>query len=258
MTVDFGRTADDYAAHRAAFAPALFERLRRDFGIGRPGQSVLDLGAGTGLLARGLATAGCDVIQLDVSPELLSRSGSAQRVVGRAEALPFGNNSFDVVAAAQCWHWFDRSRAPVEISRVLRHGGTLAVVYQTYVPLPGSVAEATERLILRHRPGWRHANSAGVNGQVLRDVQAAGFVGIESFSFDVEVAFTRERWRGFVRTTSAVGASMPAEQLRRFDDEHEAMLRRDWPDTLVIPHRVFAAVARKPAKPIMPEGVTPS
>jgi hypothetical protein len=102
-------------------------------------------------------------------------------------------------------------------------------------------------LILRHRPGWRHANSTGINGQVLRDMQASGFVEIESFSFDVEIPFSREAWRGFIRTTSPIGASMTPEQVERFDSEH-AKLLEGLPQPLVIPHRVFAAVATKRQK----------
>jgi hypothetical protein len=151
------------------------------------------------------------------------------------------------VTVAQCWHWFDRELAPREIFRVLRPTGSVAVVYQTHIPMPGSVAEATEQLILKHRPGWRHANSTGLNGQVLRDLQACGFIGIESFSFDIKANLTREQWRGFIRTTSPVGASMSPDQIERFDREHEALLG-NWPEILAIPHRVFAAVARKPAQ----------
>ena len=53
MRIDFGRTTDDYAAHRVEFAPELFDRLQR-LGAGLAGQRVLDLGAGTGLMARPL------------------------------------------------------------------------------------------------------------------------------------------------------------------------------------------------------------
>jgi len=111
--------------------------------------------------------------------------------------------------------------------------------------MPGSIAETTERLILKHRPGWRHANSTGLNGQVLRDLQAGGFIRIETFSFDIDVPLTREQWRGFIRTTSPVGASMSPEQIARFDRDHETVLE-DSPAMLMIPHRVFAAIARKP------------
>jgi hypothetical protein len=153
------------------------------------------------------------------------------------------------VTAAQCWHWLDRTQAPREIYRVLRPGGFVAGIYQTYIPLPGSVAEATEKLILQHCPNWRHTNSTGINGQLLRDLQISGFENIESFSFDVDIAFTPDAWRGYIRTTSPVGPSMSAAQLEQFDREHAEMLRT-WPASPTIPHRVFAAVARRPGRAV--------
>jgi len=240
--IDFGKTAADYARYRPAFSPRLFDRLG-DFGIGTSGQMILDVGAGTGLLGSRFCELGARVTSLDVRLELIQQA-SHRRIAGRAEAIPFADGSFDVVSAAQCWHWFDRTLAPLEIHRVLRRAGEVAVIYQTYVPLPGTAAEATEQLMLQHRRGWRHANSTGVNGQVLRDLQISGFEAIESFSFDVTIRFTRGSWRGFIRTTSAVGASMSGERLARFEAEHESLLQR-FPHELDIPHRVFAVVARK-------------
>jgi SAM-dependent methyltransferase len=241
--IDFGRTHEDYAAFRTPFDPRLVERLGR-FGIGAPGQRILDIGSGTGLLAAALETTGAAVILSDMSHDLLRRAPHPRRVAAMAEALPFAPDSFDVVTAAQSWHWFHRRKAPAEIRRVLRPGGRVAVVYQTYIPLPGSVAHASEALILAHRPGWRHANSTGLNGQVLRDLQISGFGGIETFSFDTEAAFTRQGWNGFLRTTSPLGASMDPQQLAQFDRQHQAMLA-DYPEPLKIPHRIFAAVALK-------------
>jgi SAM-dependent methyltransferase len=241
--IDFGRTHEDYAAFRTPFDPRLIERLGR-FGIGAPGQRILEVGGGTGLLAAALEATGAAVVLSDMSHDLLRRASQPHRVTAMAEALPFDRNTFDVVAAAQCWHWFNRRKAPPEIHRVLRPGGRIAVVYQTYIPLPGSVAHASEALILAHRPGWRHANSTGLNGQVLRDLQISGFGGMETFSFDTEVAFTRQGWNGFLRTTSPLGASMGPQQLAEFDRQHQAMLG-DYPEPLKIPHRIFAAVALK-------------
>lgn len=247
MKPDFGSIASDYLGYRRPFPSELFQRLLH-FGVGSPGQLVLDVGAGTELLGAALRQRGCRVIASDVSRALLAASpdAAASQVVARSEMLPFADGSFDAVTAAQCWHWFDRRAAPREVHRVLRPGGLLAVVYQMYVPLSGSLPEATEQLILRYRPGWRHANSAGISGQVLRDMQSHHFTAIESFSFDVIESFSREQWRGFIRTTSAVGASMPSDRLEAFDRDHDALLR-DWPEALRIPHRIFTAIARKPS-----------
>lgn len=242
MPVDFSRTTDDYVRYRRPFAEELFQRLR-GFGIGQAGQSVLDIGAGTGLLSTALAQRGCRVVAADRELAMMRHAPIAHRLVAIAEALPFAAGTFDVVTTSQSWHWFDREVAPREMLRVLRPGGRVAVVYQMYLPLPGNVAEATEGLILRHRR-WRHANSAGIHGPVLRKLHIAGFSEIESFSFDETFQFTRRQWRGFIRTISAVGASMSPPHLAQFDREHAELLT-DWPEPLVVPHRIFVAVARK-------------
>src|SRR5579862_1764307 len=131
--VDFGRTAEDYAAHRAGFPPTLFDRLAA-MGVGRSGQRVLDLGTSTGTLARGFARRGCAVTGLDPSEPLLDQARrltvrEALRVtyvVGRAEDIEVADDSVDVVTAGQCWHWFDRHQAATECLRVLVPGGSLA------------------------------------------------------------------------------------------------------------------------------------
>src|SRR5688500_11761247 len=122
MPVDFSPTVEDYVQFRKPFPTGLFERLKR-LGVGLAGQRVLDAGAGTGLLGGELARRGCEVTVTDVSPALLLRArrdGVTVLAAARAEALPFDDGTFDVVTAAQCWHWFDRDVAPREICRVLR------------------------------------------------------------------------------------------------------------------------------------------
>ncbi len=67
---DFARTADDYARHRAGFPPELLDRLVAR-GIARPGARVVDLGTGTGGLARLFARHGCEVTGVDNAAPLL-------------------------------------------------------------------------------------------------------------------------------------------------------------------------------------------
>ncbi len=137
--IDFGRTADDYARHRAGFPPELFRRLQA-FDVGLPGQRLLDIGSGTGTLARGFAARGADALALDKAAPLLAAARRLAQdtgmglmlVQGVAEALPFHANSFDVVTAGQCWHWFDRARAAAEIFRALKPGGALVIAQRRY------------------------------------------------------------------------------------------------------------------------------
>lgn len=252
---DFGRTATDYARHRAGFPPAFFDRLRAA-GIGVPGQFALDLGTGVGTVARGMALNGCVVTGLDIAPALTEQAQALDRaagvsvsyVIAPAEETGMPSDSFDVVTAGQCWHWFDRPRVAAEVFRVLKPGGVIVICHFDWIPLPGNVAEATEQLILSHNPAWHLGGGAGIYPDWPADVANAGFVGIETASFDMHVPYTHEAWLGRIRASAGVSASLSPEEVAVFQAEHEAMLAERFPeDPLQVLHRTWWLTARKPA-----------
>src|SRR6266446_5158934 len=81
MPVDFGKTAADYAQHRAGFPEQFFDRLFRS-GIAVKTDRVLDLGTGTGTVARGFARRGCAVTGLDPSRAMLDQAQRLDREAG--------------------------------------------------------------------------------------------------------------------------------------------------------------------------------
>lgn len=260
MKVDFGDTAEDYATFRAGFPKDLFERLVA-MGVGRSGQRLLDLGTGTGSLARGFASRGCVVTGLDPSEPLLhqarrlaDREGvTVDFVTGRAEDTAMPDGSFDIVTAGQCWHWFDREAAAAECRRVLASAGSLAICHFDWIPLAGNVVAATEALILFHNPDWGFAGGTGMYPAWASDVAGAGFERIETFSFDIDVPYSHEAWRGRIRASAGIAASLPADAVSAFDAELARLLQRDFPsEPLAVPHRVWALVCRVPANPLTP------
>lgn len=101
----------------------------------RPGEAVLDVGTGTGVVAITAARAGARVTGLDLTPELLEAARenaliARQNVVwteGDAERLPYPDASFDLVVS-QFGHMFAPrpGLATAEMRRVLKPGGWLA------------------------------------------------------------------------------------------------------------------------------------
>lgn len=91
---------------------------------------VLDAGAGTGALSRRLIEAlpGLHPVLVDLSPKMLARAAdlAAPRAVASVQALPFPDNSFDLVVSAWVIETVDSPMAAVtEMLRVLRPGGAL-------------------------------------------------------------------------------------------------------------------------------------
>lgn len=93
--IDWGKSSADYAAYRAGPPPSFFTRLAA-FGIGLEGQSILDLGTGTGVLARRFARQGAVACGIDVSSEQIEAANrlshdenlAVQFSVHPAESLP--------------------------------------------------------------------------------------------------------------------------------------------------------------------------
>lgn len=106
----------------------------------RDGESVLDVGCGTGTLAIGARAAapGAHVVGLDPDPAVLERARAKARsagaevelVEGSATKLPFDEASFDVALSSLVFHHLaDEAKhdAAAEIVRVLRPGGRLVL-----------------------------------------------------------------------------------------------------------------------------------
>lgn len=258
MTADFGRTAGDYSRHRAGFPEAFFQRVFSG-GYAHQGDAVLDLGTGTGTVARGLALRGCDVTALDHSAPLLAQAAEMDRVAGvqvkqvraRVENADFPAASFDLISAGQCWHWFDRPRSAALARTWLKPGGRLLIAHFDWVPLAGNIVQDTERLILASNPGWTLHSGSGLYPAWLKDVAEAGFVDLQTWSFDLDVSYTHEGWRGRIRASAGVGATLDQDRVRHFDAELARMLLQQHPaEPMAVPHRVWALCAVAPGAPI--------
>jgi len=95
--------------------------------------SVLDLGAGTGLLTGVLLAAGHDVVAVEPDEQMRAvaaeRYSAARVLAGSAEDIPLPDASVDAVVVGQAYHWFTPQRALPQIRRVLRDGGVFAPMW---------------------------------------------------------------------------------------------------------------------------------
>jgi ubiquinone/menaquinone biosynthesis C-methylase UbiE len=109
-----------------------------------PGDRLLDVGCGGGLLLRDALATGAEVTGLDHSPDMVELAREiaprADVVLGSAEQLPFPDDRFTALAMSIVFFFFDDpTRVLRECRRVVRAGGRLAV-YTTSAELRGTPA----------------------------------------------------------------------------------------------------------------------
>lgn len=153
-------------AYEALFVPSLmapFAPVVADAAGIAPGAHVLDVACGTGVVAREAARrAGASgrVIGLDANPGMLAvareQSPAIGWELGRAEALPFPDGSFDAVVSQFGLMFFTDPRAALsEMRRVLRPGGHLAIA--VWDGLAAMAAFAAEVALFQRIAGQRAA-----------------------------------------------------------------------------------------------------
>ncbi len=139
-----------YEAMSRLLLGSLFAGIAADVaGIAPDGARVLEVGCGPGHLSIRLARRyGLDVTGLDLDPAMIDRArANADRqgpggqrgpafVVGDVAALPFPDESFDlVVSTLSMHHWSDPTAGLTEIGRVLRPGAP-ALIWDLRPGLP--------------------------------------------------------------------------------------------------------------------------
>ena len=190
----------------------------------QPGERVLDLACGTGIVAREAArrvgesgqVVGCDLnpAMLAVARACAEREGlRIEWHEGRAEALSFGDGSFDLLF---CQHGLqfvpEKLQALAEMRRVLREDGRLALSVWRGLDHHPFIAGFNE-VITRHLgvPALAAPFSLGNAGELRTLLTEAGFQEVEIAPHSITARFPNPE--GFVRMQmDVVGAAIPSAQ----------------------------------------------
>jgi SAM-dependent methyltransferase len=204
----FGGDAGRYDRARPGYPAGLIARIVG----GRRGLDVLDVGCGTGIASRLLAGAGCRVLGVDPDPRMaeLARAGGTAAEVARFEDWDPAGRTFDVLTAAQSWHWVDPVAGAAKAAVVLRPGGRLAAFWNAFEP-PPELRRAFGQVFRQVLPesagaGWwdRPAVDAYRAGcaRVAAALRGTGAFGEpEEWLSAWERPYTRDEWLDLVPTT---------------------------------------------------------
>ncbi|MEV6368621.1 class I SAM-dependent methyltransferase [Micromonospora musae] len=241
QALSFGAAAAEYDRFRPRYPEAALRWALA--GVAAVPARVVDLGAGTGILTRGVLTLGHEVIPVEPDPGMRARLDAATpgttALAGSAEAVPLPDGTADAVLVGQAYHWFDRERAHAELARLLRPGGTFAPIWNTRDERVGWVAEL-----------GRIAHLGDSSGNVAEKYVDFGpeFQPIEAGEFEHTTTLTPDDVFALIRTRS-YWLTASAEERQRVERGVRELLATH-PDlagraTVELPYRTVVLRARR-------------
>ncbi len=242
---DWGKTSLDYAKFRDIYPPEFYERILR-CGLCVNGQTVLDLGTGTGVLPRNMYRYGAKWTATDISEnqieqaKKLSKDMDISYFVMPTEKIDFADASFDVITACQCFWYFDHNRVMPDLYRMVRPGGSILILYMAWLPFEDKIAGASENLVLKYNPKWSGAGER-VHPIAIPDCYREKFDLVYHEEYPVRVAFTRDSWNGRMKACRGIGASLTEKEIRMWEEEHRKLLSEIAPAEFEILH--YGAIA---------------
>ena len=247
---DFGRTSENYARYRDIYPQSMYDKLICH-GIGKDGQTILDLGSGTGVVALHLAETGAHITATDISENQIAQAKQTAAEKGidnitfkvcGAEDTGFPDSAFDAVTAVQCFHYFDAEKAADEIRRVLKPCGLFCKIFMDWLPYEDDILAEMEALVLKYNPTW---NGGGFRefSYTFPDWARDKFELKSVESYDAILEFTKEAWLGRVLSCRGVGASLSPDEVARFEQEYRSILEK-YDEPLHLKHQIHLELYR--------------
>ncbi len=155
-TERFSDRVDDYIKYRPHYSPDVVDVLRGECGLA-PEHLVVDVGCGTGLLAKIFLENGNRVIGVEPNANMrqagqryLSPFEKFSMVAGSAEDTSLPGQCADFAIAGQAFHWFQPQATRREFVRILKTGGWAVLIWHDRDMESTPFLRAYEDFLLRY------------------------------------------------------------------------------------------------------------
>lgn len=195
-TKRFSSRVDNYIKYRPSYPQALLDLLAAECGLSGD-STIADIGSGTGILAELLLQRGYGVIGVEPNHEmrgagdrLLQGYPRFTSVAGTAEATTLADSSVDLITAGQAFHWFDPERFRAECARILKPGGSVALIWNDRRLDSSPFLQAYERLLLTHGTDYTAVNHKQFDDESMKRFfgdgrfKKASFENFQTFDFE--------------------------------------------------------------------------
>jgi SAM-dependent methyltransferase len=207
----FDQVANVYKTARPDYPEALIDDVVSYAGL-KPNDRILEVGCGTGQATKSFAERSFSIVAIDPGPEMLRGAreslagfGNVEFLETTFEAWPPNRRKFQLIIAAQSWHWVSQEIRFAKAAEALSPDGSLAVFGHVPVGLPASLVPLFREIYLRQTGKWGPPPEAWYlpNGPFIGWFDESGLFGrVEHRKYPWTWRHTRSSYTDFLRTKS--------------------------------------------------------
>ena len=256
----FGEDPELYDKARAGYPADLVSAVTAYGGLSRNDQAV-EVGAGTGKATLAFARAGLRITAIEPSAEMAAVASrntagfpAVSVVISSFEEWQGAEGTYDLVFAAQSWHWIDPTVGYPKAAALLRDGGTLALMWHRTDWAGETLRDELDLLYRELDPGLRECNPGfpGLDppdddAAFLEQVASGGlFTDVEEQKFPRKDTFSAG---GFVELlgTQSHHRLLPADRREKLLRGVTQLIERRG-GTVEVPHAIWLVMARRQAR----------
>lgn len=225
---DFTGLAADYAKFRPGYSPQVATAILRYVGRNTTSIDAADIGAGTGIWSRMLASYGVrSVVAVEPNDDMREHGIDASRGTGivwrkgSAEATGLSCGSADLLTMASSFHWADFDKACDEFHRVLRAGGIFVALWNPRLIEANPLLVEVEAKITQLKPDIRRVSSgrSGITERLTEMLSAKSqFSDVLYLEGRHSIQQTPEQYIGAWRSVNDLQVQLGPELFQKFLD----------------------------------------
>jgi len=187
-TKRFSKRVENYIKYRPSYPAEIIPLLEAECGLAA--ESVVgDVGSGTGILTELFLRHGNKVFGVEPNPEmrragekLLANYPNFISVAASAEETSLPNESIDLIAAGQSFHWFDRDLAKIEFQRILKRNGWVVLMWNGFRVETSPLNKGYQDIVLRYGTDYKEV-AREITGVDVESFFAPGSCKCAKFTF---------------------------------------------------------------------------
>jgi len=255
MTLDrslretFGKVSKLYDSVRESYPKELIDDIVAFSEIEQESQ-VLDIGCGSGQATLLFAERGYKITGIDLSKNLVTLAREKTKnfqkmnyLVGSLEETNFIPAYFDLIIAAQSWHWVDQKSSYQKVHTILKKDGSFAPFWKFLQFQQGTFLLEVKEMLLRLCPEFPpdFGNTAEV--MTKRIIESKLFTSIERREYHATFSYPHQKFLGLIESYSWVQATEEHTRKKLIEEIKTVIDKEE--EFLTLPYKYVLLVAKK-------------